>query len=96
MRAPSGSSVDPARAAARNERCLGTDLRSPILLRHREQLLARQRPQPGLCDRCDTADEGNGALRAADLLEVRVADEDAHKEWRLWPREDELLVCCRC
>ena len=80
MRAPSGSSVDPARAAAGNERCLGTDLRSPILLRHREQLLAREWPQPGLCNRRDTAGEGNGALRAADLLEVRVADEDAHEE----------------
>ena len=67
-------------------------LRSPILLRHREELGARERPQPGLSDRCNAAKYCDGALRAANLLEIRVADEDAHEEWRLSSGEDEILV----
>ena len=84
--------MDPARAAARNERCLGTDLRSPILLRHREELGARKWPQPGLSNRCNAAEYCDSALCAANLLEIRVADEDAHEEWRLSSGKDDILL----
>ena len=67
-------------------------LRSPILLRHREELGARKRPQPSLGDRCNAAKYCDGALCAANLLEIRVADEDAHKERCLSPGKDEILV----
>lgn len=67
-------------------------LRSPILLRHREELGARKRPQPGLGDRRNAAKHCDGALCAANLLEIRVADEDAHEEWRLSSGQDEILV----
>ena len=67
-------------------------LRSLILLRHREELGARERAQPGLGDRCNATQCCGGALCAANLLEVRVADEDAHKERRLPSGKDETLV----